>query len=447
MLTQYRFTGRSATLLSDEFEVALNAGHLRPGERLPSVRVLAAQLGVSPSTVSAAFAELRRRGLVVTRNRGASWVNERPPAGGLAAPIVVPAGVVDLANGNPDPELLPPLAPVLQTESAGWVRRLYGDDSSLSILTNAVVERLKATNARGEPGTPSCKSVVVSGAMDGIERALTAVLTRPSRIAVEDPGYDTLIGLIRALGHELVPVQVDEDGPTVASVRQALHSGIEALIVTSRAQNPTGAALDGTRASALAEALLDHAGVLVIENDHLGETAGAPLHSLAGTTDHWVYVHSFAKSLGPDLRVAVAVGDGRTIDRVAGRQALGPGWVSEILQKTVAAMLDDPAMDGVLNRARTAYGTRRQALADELANVGIKVWPGTGFNVWVPVPDEASVVAGLLTKGWAVAPGARYRLESRPGIRVTVSSMSPPEAKDFARDLALVLQDRPQRRA
>lgn len=444
MLTQYTFRARSATLLCDEFEDALASGELLPGERLPSVRSLAAALGVSPSTVVAAFNELRRRGLIITRNRGASWVNERPPVSGTASSVLIPDGVVDLATGNPDPSLLPTMGDALNRAARSAPQRLYGRDSAPARLLELVKQDLIASSDSVDASELAW--AVVGGALDGIERTLLALFPRPSHIGIEDPGYDALIGLIRALGHTPVPIRVDEAGPRIDAVRQALEAGIDALVITSRAQNPTGSAISAERAAGLRELLANYSDVLVIEDDHLADVAGAQLQSIAGVTSRWVYVRSYAKAFGPDLRVAVLLGDNRTVERVRGRQSLGTGWVSEILQYTVLEMLTGPE-GKVLQIAHEAYAHRREMFADAMLASGIPVRPGTGFNVWVPATDETAVVTGLLARGWAVAPGARYRLASGPGVRVTVSSLTDEQIKDLARDISRVLYTSPGRSA
>ena len=113
---QYATRARSAAELVGEIELAVGDGELAPGRRLPSVRTLAAQAGLSPSTVAAALAELRRRGLVVTDGRRGTRVATPAPAGAARAPLPVPAGARDLSRGNPDPALLvsrssPPSSP------------------------------------------------------------------------------------------------------------------------------------------------------------------------------------------------------------------------------------------------------------------------------------------------------------------------------------------------
>ncbi|MCZ9343582.1 aminotransferase class I/II-fold pyridoxal phosphate-dependent enzyme, partial [Streptomyces sp. TRM76130] len=221
-------------------------------------------------------------------------------------------------------------------------------------------------------------------------RVLAAHLKPGDAVAVEDPGWGSLLDLVPALGLRTVPVGVDDEGPLPEEVRRALTSGARALVVTDRAQNPTGAALSAGRAGALRSVLRDHPGTLLIEDDHGHRIVDLPLCPLAGTTRHWAFVRSAAKAYGPDLRLAVLTGDAVTLDRVRGRQRLGPGWVSRITQRAVARLWADGAVDPTAVAA--AYGRRRVALLDALARRGVAAHGRSGMNVWIPVPDETGVV-------------------------------------------------------
>src|SRR6478752_7277610 len=111
---QYRTSARNASGLVAELEAAVASGRLAPGQRLPSVRRIAADGSLSPATVQAGLAELRRRGVVVTEPRRGTRVGERPPVSGGSAAISLPEGVRDLSHGNPDPALLPDLHDALR---------------------------------------------------------------------------------------------------------------------------------------------------------------------------------------------------------------------------------------------------------------------------------------------------------------------------------------------
>jgi DNA-binding transcriptional MocR family regulator len=395
------------------------------------VRSLAAELGVSPTTVAAAFRDLRSRGLVVTRARSGAFVSWRPPVAGAWAGIAAEEGVRDLASGNPDPALLPDLIPVLRRIEPP--RQLYGGDPADPRLLEPVGAELAGD------GIAADELAVVSGALDGIERALAARLRAGDVVAVEDPGFAGLLHLLRAAGYALRPVAIDGRGMVPAALAEALDDGASAVVLNPRGQNPTGAALDEERAEALRAALDRHPELMVLEDDHLGPIAGAPRLTLTGGRQRWAAARSLAKSLGPDLRLAVLAGDPHTISRVRGRQAVGPGWVSHLLQRVAAELLDDDGVGELLRRAETTYAERRKAFLAALAEHGIEAAAPSGLNVWIPVPDETGTVQALQSQGWAVMPGAPFRLQAEPAIRVTISSLTPAEAESLAGVLAAAL--------
>jgi DNA-binding transcriptional MocR family regulator len=434
VLGEYRITGRGASGIAADIESAVGSGALRPGESLPPLRELAVELDVNPNTVAAAYRLLRDRGVIETAGRRGSRVRARP----ATAPreqirIAVPPGARDISSGNPDPALLPPLAEALAAAAARHARTpaLYGGppvDEELARLARA------ALDADGVPAGPVG---LTSGSLDAMDRVLTAHLRPGDAVAVEDPGWGSVLDLVPALGLRVVPVAVDDEGPLVEEVARALRSGVRALVVTDRGQNPTGAALSAARAADLRALLAGHREVLVIDDDHVSGIVDLPLHCLAGVTDHWALVRSVAKAYGPDLRLALYTGDATTVDRVRGRHRLGAGWVSHLLQHALVNLWQTRAIDPAA--VARSYDERRQALVAALAARGVPSHGRSGMNVWVPVSDETGAVTGLLQRGWAVAPGARFRARSAPGVRLTVSLLAPGDIEPLADAVAEVL--------
>ena len=440
MLGEYTFKGSRASDIAAGIEEGVSGGRLLPGAALPPLRELAGQLGVNPNTVAAAYRLLRDRGVIETAGRKGSRIRPRPalaPRDQIRPPV--PPGARDLSDGNPDSALLPALAPALAVAAAAADRSpvLYGQpaaDPGLIALARA------SYRADGVPEGPL---VVASGSLDTIERILATRLRPGDRVAVEDPGWGSLFDLLPALGLRPAPVRLDDEGPLPDSLAAALATGARAVIVTSRAQNPTGAALTPARASALRTVLGAHPDVLLIEDDHGHGMVDQPYQPLCRgpqglpVTTRWAVVRSAAKAYGPDLRLSVATGDQDTIGRVLGRQRLGAGWVSHLLQRTVAELWRTDAAPAP--RIAAAYRARRDALTGALAVHGIEAHGVSGLNVWVPVQDESGALAALVQRGWVAAPGARYRLESPPGLRLTVASLDPADAPRLAADLAAVL--------
>ena len=416
-------------------EAAIREGRLAAGAALPTVRDLARALRVSPTTVAAAYRTLRVRGLVHAQGRRGTRVSARPPL--PIRPVApAPSHLRDLSLGNPDPALLPSLARPLAR-----VRRrpgLYGEPANRPELLEVARRQLDAD------GLPAGPLAVVGGALDGIERVLQAQLRPGDRVALEDPGYVAVFDLVAALGLVAEPVAVDDAGPRPDALGRALGAGVEAFILTPRAQNPTGAALDAGRARELRAVLRRHPATLVVEDDHAGPVAGVPALSVCHGRERWALVRSVSKSLGPDLRLAILTGDPTTVARVEGRQSVGTGWVSHLLQDLVTALWSDPATDRLLARAAETYAARRDAMVRALAAHGIEAHGRSGLNVWVPVLEEAATIAALAGGGWAVRAGERYRLASGPAVRITTGGLAPRDADHLAAALAGSL--RPERR-
>lgn len=425
MAVQTYINGESAVNIARSVEGAIAAGRLAAGDRLPPVRELAQSLGVAAATVAAAYRMLQHRGVVAAEGRRGTRVRPAAPVASPTPPPL-PRGVRDLASGNPDLDLLP----------KSFEQRLYRDDLNDPRLIALAQKQFAADRV------PAKRIAVVSGALDGIERVLRELTRAGDRVAIEDPGFTGVIDLLAALSLVPVSVSVDDEGPIASSLRGALRSA-RAFIVTPRAQNPTGAAITPRRARELRAVLDQHPDVVVIEDDHAGQIAGARYVTLVHGRDRgrerWAVVRSVSKPLGPDLRLALVAADPETMARLEGRQALGIRWVSHVLQRLVLKMWTDRSVQRQLKLAEKTYSERRSALIDALAAQGIEAHGVSGLNVWIPLRDESAVVQALLARGWAVNAGERYRIASGPAIRVTIATLRPAEARRFAADLSRVM--------
>jgi DNA-binding transcriptional MocR family regulator len=463
-LVQYIPRGRTAKEISASVEAGVRGGQLAPGDHLPPVRELAGQLGVSPTTVAAAYSDLRRRGLTAGAGRAGTRIRGAPPVSSRVY-LSAPAGTRDLITGGPDPDLLP----LLPARPASRSSRLYAEAPVAPRLRRLAAAQLSAD------GIDTASLTVTGGALDGIERVLATWLTPADRVIVEDPGHAVTFDLLAAMGFSLVPVPVDDLGIRPGALAGALARGAGALIVTPRAQAATGAAWDADRADQIAAVLRRYPATGVIEDDHAGPVAGVPGFSACAASGRagparWVTLRSVSKSLGPDLRLAVLAGDEATITRVAGRQALGTGWVSYQLQEMVADLWSDPAAVRTLETAARVYAGRGAALRSALAAHGITASGRSGFTCWVRVADEDGVAAELArggdpaefstqvgghppgppreamaSAGWAVAPGQRFRIAAPPGVRISFARLREADAPSFAAEFARALRHRASR--
>jgi DNA-binding transcriptional MocR family regulator len=431
---QYQPTGETAAAISASVETGVRTGRLGPGDALPPVRALAVDLGVSPATVASAYRVLRERGLIETAGRGGTRVRSRPPVVMRSSwQMLPPPGALDLASGAPDRQLLPRV----DVQAIDGVTVNYQHTGPLDELLELARQRLENDNV------PADHITLTSGALDAIERMLTAHLRPGDKVAVEDPGWANLLDLVAALGLTPVPVPVDRAGPTPAGLRQALAKGAAAVVVTSRAQNPTGAVVSAERAKELKDVLSGYTNVLVMEDDHAAELSDHRAHPLSGMTRSWGYVRSVSKPYGPDLRLGVLAGDETSVARVAGRMRLGAGWVSTILQRLVLALWRDPQVAADVRRAGEIYAERRTAFREALGDLESR--GESGINVWIPVADETRAVAALREEGIAVAPGALYRIATPPAIRVTTATLPVGDARRVAEAIKRVTTVSPTR--
>jgi DNA-binding transcriptional MocR family regulator len=434
ILVRYRPQGRNAKEISASVEAGVRGGQLTPGDQLPPVRELAGELGLSPTTVAAAYSDLRRRGITTGTGRAGTRIRGAPPVSSRVY-LSAPAGTRDLITGGPDPDLLP----LFPARPARKPARMYAEAPVSPRLRPLAAGQLAAD------GIDPTSLTVTGGALDAIERVLATWMTPADRVIVEDPGHAVTFDLLAAMGYTVVPVPVDDQGIRPAELAAALTRGAGAVVVTPRAQAATGAAWDAGRAAAIADVLRRHPSVGVIEDDHAGPVAGVPAFSACAGRSRWVTLRSVSKSLGPDLRLAVLAGDEATITRVAGRQALGTGWVSYQLQEIVADLWSDPSVMRRLGEAARVYAGRGRALRSALAGHGIAASGRSGFTCWVPVSDEDGIASSLAAAGWAVAPGQRFRIAAPAGVRMCFARLEEADAASFAADFARALRHRASR--
>jgi len=400
----------------------IRADRLVVGDRLPTVRDLAAQLGVSPATVSEAWQALSAVGAIESRGRAGTYVRSSAepsrPIRYLSIGLVADGSGVDLSTSMPDAALLPPLDKAFQSlhsESLRWTTS-YLDDPVLPELG----DRLRSSWPYA-----SERIVTVDGALDGLSRVIDEVVGLGDRVAVEDPGFPALLDLLEARGAELIPVELDDQGMVPESLESALTGDPVAVFMHSRAQNPTGASLTHERGQHLTH-ILATSECVVVEADHSGLIARAEDLSLGShMPDRVVHIRSYSKSHGPDLRIAGLSGPPHIVDPLMARRMLGPGWTSRILQSLLVALLDDPDSNEAVSRARNEYSRRTQRLTERLEAKGVHVHPGDGVNLWVGVRDERATLLMLAAEGIRVAPGSPFSIRPtlQGHIRVTVAQL------------------------
>ncbi|MGI9605383.1 MAG: aminotransferase class I/II-fold pyridoxal phosphate-dependent enzyme, partial [Acidimicrobiales bacterium] len=324
---------------------------------------------------------------------------------------------IDGLRGSPDLLLRSDFGPALSA-AAAQPQVDYGDgliDSGLAKAARVLFET---------DGVPAPNITVTSGAMDGVERVLRAQgLRTGARIGVEDPGHVPVHQLVRTAGMIPIPVAVDDEGVMVASLGEALDAGMDALVITPRCQNPTGASMSAERAASISELLVDHPNVVLIQDDHAGLVSGTDFHGVVPPGPRHATIRSLGKALGPDLRLALVAADTQTHERVSTEISNGPGWISHLLQRAAAHLLSDPATMKVVAVAAASYERRRNRLIDGLAVVDIAASGRSGLNVWIPTGDEQVELEAARAAGFAIRAADVYRIRSEPAVRVTISNL------------------------
>lgn len=403
-----------ATLINRE----IRGGRLQPGDRLPTVRSLAGSLAISPTTVHEAWRLLARSGTIDPRGRSGTFVRTPGrPSGHQRYATVVSDGAtpLDLATGVPDADLLPDVRQALARVSRRTLTTTYLDQPILAPLEELLGESW--------PFVPE-RLTIVDGALDALDRVCEVVVRLGDRVLLEEPGFPPLFDLIEQLGGVPVGVAVDDEGIVPDALRRALGVHPVALVLQPRAENPFGSSLTPRRHGELA-AIVEQSDLLVIEDDHSGDIAWAPLLSLGTRLPHrTVHIRSFSKSHGPDLRLAAIGGAAPIIDEVVERRRLGPGWSSRLLQAVLVEMLRDSRTKETVAAARLAYHHRRTVLAGALADRHVTTHGVDGINLWVDVADEHTAQLLLQVAGVGAAPGAPFWLGAPDGpgnLRVTLS--------------------------
>ena len=397
----------------------ITSGDLAPGDRLPTVRELAFDLGISPATVSHAWQALSKVGLIVSRGRSGSFVKAAPRKWlpprfqGLAGQLE--ATKLDLSSGTPDPQLLPALGPALSraAERAG----------TASYLEIPAIPELEAVLRSSWPYEVEAITVV-DGALDALSRALELVIRFGDRVVVEDPGFPPIFDLLDHFGAVRLPVGLDQDGMRPDLLEEALTLRPAAIVLQPRAQNPTGRSLTRPRAEELARTIRRsrHArDAIVIEDDHSGEISVSRDVSLGSwIPDQVLHIRSFSKSHGPDLRIAALGGPIELIERLVARRILGPGWTSRMLQTILHDLLTDSTSISQVNDARRIYRSRQRRLSEALTAHGVSLPSSDGINTWLEVADERAAIVQLAAAGIRVAAGTPFEASTSGNfVRVT----------------------------
>lgn len=413
-----RITNKTIRGIALETSALVRAGVLPVGTRLPAMRDLAYELGVSPATISEAWSELRQQKIISGRGRNGTWVcAERFVAKPerLASAGHYGANVLDLSMAVPDQALLPPLAKAMVYATS------VGDLNSYA--RSRIVPELRDAIVGDWPYEPEA-FLAINGGYNGVYTTLRALVRPGSVVAVEHPTAMRLLDILEDLGVKIVPILSDSEGPLPTSLSQALAGRPAAFLFQPRLHSVTGQTVTLQRIEALADVLAE-SDTLIIEDDGLADiSAERPVSLGKRFPDRTVRIVSFSKTLGPDLRLAVLSGSASIVEQIQSYRAFSAGWTSRVLQAAVAWLIRDEETSQIVAAARATYQERRDTLARELRERGVQTMPGSGLCLWVPVQSEPFAMVTLAARNIAVVPGNKFSILPSAHIRVATSKLT-----------------------
>ncbi|BDZ43542.1 GntR family transcriptional regulator [Paraoerskovia sediminicola] len=375
--------------LSDQVRQLVVAGTLRRGDRLPSSRALATELGVSRAVAEQAYEQLGAEGWIEGRRGSGTFVRSGavtpvPPA----RPRREPASPRLVRLGAGDPWLD-------ARHRAGWRRawrevstreppRGYEDPRGLPALRTALAERVARTRGLA---VDADDVIVTAGATAGLRHLLAALHAGP--VGVEDPGYRAAVATVQASGRAVVDVP--------AHGAHAHVDGLAAVYTTPAHQHPLGHVMSADdRLSLLAAAR--RSGTVVVEDDYDSELRYdvAPVPALASLAPELVaYLGTASKSAVPSLRVGWAVLPGplrEVVDRHREVTHDGAAWPSQLALLT---LLREGWLDTVVRTARRVYAERSERVAATLGPYATPAAASAGmYSTWLMPQERAERAQG-----------------------------------------------------
>ena len=406
--------------LERELREAIRAGRLRPGERLPSSRALARELGVSRGLVQECYEQLHAEGYLTTRPGSATRVAasaqaQLAPLAQTAPPPPQPA--IDFLPGVPDLASFPRRDWIWALRDAGRTAPTgtlgYGDPRGSEPLREVLAGYLR--RVRGVAAEPQ-QVVVCTGFAQGLNLLLRALSRDGIRqIAVEDPGeLRYLRAVTQRTGIEAVPVPVDEKGIATDALAA---TGARLVILTPAHQSPTGVVLAPERRQALL-AWANERNAIIIEDDYDAEFRydREPVGALQGLApDRVAAVGTVSKSLAPTLRLGWIVCPPALIEAIAEEKRMDDRGSPGLEQLALARLIQSGRYDRHLRRMRVAYASRRAALvrALELRSPQVKLQGlAAGFHAVARLPDavdESAVVSAARARSIGLYGMSSYR--------------------------------------
>ncbi|MBV9607004.1 MAG: PLP-dependent aminotransferase family protein [Solirubrobacterales bacterium] len=412
--------------LERELREAIRSGRLAAGERLPSSRALAAELGLSRGLVLECYGQLQAEGFLTSRSGSATRVAVNAAAASVrpmrAAAAAEPRLTVDFLAGVPDLTSFP-------RRDWAWALREacrdatpselgYGDPGGLESLRGVLAGYLR--RVRGAVAEPE-RVVLCSGFAQGINLVLHSLAESGiQRVAIEDPGDDEYQVICGRAGMEAVPVAIDERGIDVDALAA---SGARAVILTPTHQFPTGTALASERRQALVR-WANEQEATIVEDDYDAEFRydRDPVGALQGLAPERVaLIGTVSKSLAPSLRLGWVLCPVRLLEAVTEEKRISDRGSPGLEQLALARLIESGRFDRHLRHMRRVYASRRDTLLDALRERAPAValhGLAAGFHAVAQLSDgadEEAVVAEARSRSVGLYGMGMYRLSAREG--------------------------------
>ncbi len=439
-------------------ESDIAGGRLRPGDRLPTHRDLAHEIGVNVGTVTRAYGEARRRGLIEGEVGRGTFVR-RPERSALSR--VEPErerGPIDLSVNTPvaltSPDLAATFEALAETERArpGALEEVmtYRDP-----LGDAPLRRAGAAwlNRLGIPTAPE-RVGLCAGAQHGILTCLAAIAGPGDLVLAESLTYPGFLASARLLGLRVRGVELDDEGIVPESLDAICRQERPRLLYCMPGlQNPTCVSMPEARRAAIAEIASKNDLMLVQDEIQAGLVADDAPSLAALAPDRTLSIVSLSKLLSPGLRVAFLAAPAARMPRIA-EAIWGSVWMGSPLGGEIARRwLEDDTIDRVLAARRGELAVRHSMTRERLGALGVRLHPAA-YHAWLPLPapwDESGASDALARAGVRVSRARDFAVEpgaAAPAVRLSLTATRDPDrlahALDVVRD---TLANAPSRRA
>jgi DNA-binding transcriptional MocR family regulator len=386
-------------------------GQLPPGNRLPSIRKLARQVGASPFTVVDAYDRLVARGVIESRAGRGFFVTAQRLSAPLAAIEALPdPGSDALALARLSMQSMDLIAAgsgflpenwLLEAAPAGVLTRLVRSRRAQPWLPcppqglTELREQIAARLVQHGIAAGAANIVTTYGASQAFDLLARILLAPGDAVLVEDPGYFVLFEQLRAHHVRLIPVPRHADGPDLAALEAAARAHRpRAFFMQTLLHNPTGSSAEPAHCHRILS-LAEQFGFAVVEDDVYGDLYAGPAVRLAQIDGlrHVTYVGSYTKLIGPALRVGFVAADAALVSRLVERKVLTVLSGSTLLECFVSEVLDGGRYKKHVEhtRARLARMRRDARVALESAGIEFDAAPGEGIFLWGRVPAVAPV--------------------------------------------------------